>query len=83
MQSGWENMQSLYDRVNNHTRKLRLGLQRRANESNSKRSCDTDLSYLQPLFSMQPVISVSPADISLPCVSAAGGGELEGPSHAL
>lgn len=67
-QSGWENTHTLYDRVNNHPKKVRLGLQRGANESNSKRSCDIDPSYLQALFSMQRIISVSPADTSLPWV---------------
>lgn len=60
------NTHTLYDRVNNHPKKVRLGLQRGANESNSKRSCDIDPSYLQALFSMQRIISVSPADTSLP-----------------
>lgn len=47
-------------------KKLRLGLQHTANESNSKRSRDIDLSYSQPLFSTQPIILVSPADTLLP-----------------
>lgn len=61
-----KNTQTLFLRVNNHSKKLRLGLQHTANESNSKRSCDIDLSYSQPLFSTQPIILVSPADTSLP-----------------